>query len=148
VLASTGRLDEAVSALQRALLEHERLPVPLERARTLLALGSVQRRARRKRAARQALGEALALFKELTSNVWVERARGELARIGGRAPSGSGLTASEQRVAALVAEGRTNKEVAAQLFVSVNTVETTLRRVYSKLGVRSRAELARRFALG
>jgi DNA-binding NarL/FixJ family response regulator len=146
ILASRGRPEEAVGALQRALHEHQRLPVPLERARTLLALGTVQRRARRKRAAREALEAALALFSQLGSNIWAERARGELARIGGRAPSGSTLTAGERRVAALVAHGRTNREVAAELFVTVNTVESTLRRVYSKLGVRSRAELASRFA--
>jgi DNA-binding NarL/FixJ family response regulator len=117
-------------------------------ARALLALGAVQRRARRKRAARDALNQALALFSQLSSAVWAERTRRELARIGGRTPSGSGLTTSEQRVAALVARGRTNKEVAAELFVTVNTVETTLRRVYTKLGVRSRTELARRFVAG
>jgi DNA-binding CsgD family transcriptional regulator len=119
--------------------------VPIEHARTLLTLGTVHRRARRKRAARDTLDRALTMFSQLGSVVWVRRTRAELARIGGRTPSGSALTIGERRVAERVAQGRTNKEVAAELFVTVNTVETTLRRVYMKLGVRSRAELARRF---
>jgi DNA-binding NarL/FixJ family response regulator len=73
---------------------------------------------------------------------WIEKARAELGRIGGRTRE-QGLTAAEQRVAALVAEGRTNKEVAAALFLGERTVETHLSHVYSKLGVRSRTELAR-----
>ncbi|HWN22208.1 MAG TPA: helix-turn-helix transcriptional regulator [Gaiellaceae bacterium] len=78
--------------------------------------------------------------------MWADRARAELARIGGRAASPSDLTPAEARVAALVAEGRTNKEVAAKLFISVHTVEAALTRVYSKLGVRSRTELAGKMA--
>ena len=73
------------------------------------------------------------------------RTEAELGRVGGRVASGDGLTATEQRVAALVAEGRTNREVAAELVVSVRAVEANLTRVYAKLGVRSRAELAARF---
>ena len=72
------------------------------------------------------------------------RARAELGRIGGRTRE-EGLTAAERRVAALVAEGRTNKEVAAALFCGERTVETHLSHVYAKLGMRSRAQLARRF---
>jgi len=148
IAAAQGDLEAAVTECERALVEHGRLPVPFERARTLLVLGQVERRARRKRAARESLAAALAVFEQLGAPLWVKRARAELARIGGRTPAGSELTASEARVAALVAQGRTNKEAAAELFLSVNTVETTLRHVYAKLGVRSRAELARRFALG
>jgi DNA-binding NarL/FixJ family response regulator len=73
--------------------------------------------------------------------LWADRARAELGRIGGRAAS-NGLTPTEQRVADLVADGRSNKEVAAELFVSVRTVEANLTRVYAKLGIRSRTELA------
>jgi DNA-binding CsgD family transcriptional regulator len=147
IAAARRDLEAAIRESERALAEHSRLPVPFERARTLLALGQVQRRAKRKRAAREALEAARAVFEELGAPLWIERARGELARIGGRPASGSELTPSEARIAALVAEGRTNKEAAAELFVTVNTVETTLRHVYAKLGVRSRAELARRFAV-
>ena len=70
------------------------------------------------------------------------KTRAELRRIGGRAPSRGELTEAERRIAALVAEGRTNREVAAALFITEHTVEAALTRAYRKLGVRSRAELA------
>jgi DNA-binding CsgD family transcriptional regulator len=73
----------------------------------------------------------------------MEKARVELACIGGRSPSGEALTPAERRVAALAAEGKTNREVAAALVVSERTVATHLSHVYAKLGVRSRTELAR-----
>ena len=76
------------------------------------------------------------------------RARGELARIAGRRPASNGLTPTEQRVAELVADGLSNKEVAAALHVTVKTVEGSLSRVYEKLGIRSRSALARTFAAG
>jgi DNA-binding NarL/FixJ family response regulator len=107
-------------------------------------LGQVQRRAKQKRAAREALERAVELFEELGARLWAERARAELARISGRARS-DGLTPTEQRIAALVAEGRSNKEVSGELFVTVKTVERNLSRIYEKLGVRSGAELARHF---
>ena len=120
--------------------------MPLERARTLLALGSAQRRARKRRAARESLGLALAIFEQLGAAIWVERTRAELARIAGRAPGSGELTATERRVAELVAAGRTNREVAGELVVSVRTVESTLTKAYAKLGIRSRTELARRLS--
>ncbi len=138
--------DDALASFGRALDEHERLPMPFERARTLLALGSAQRRANQRRDARETLGAALEAFEVLGAALWAERARAELRRISGRAPSLGELTASEQRVAELVAAGHTNREVAAALYVTPRTVEGTLSRVYSKLGVRSRTELARRWA--
>ena len=98
---------------------------------------------RRKAAARAALQEALEALEAMGARLWAYRARGELARIGGRAPAG-GLTPTEERVAELVAEGRSNKEVAEALFVSVRTVEANLTRIYAKLGIRSRTELASR----
>jgi DNA-binding CsgD family transcriptional regulator len=78
--------------------------------------------------------------------LWVVKAKGELARIGGRAPSRGELTPSERRIAALVAEGRSNREVAAALFLTEHTVETALTRIYRKLGVRSRSALAHRLS--
>jgi DNA-binding CsgD family transcriptional regulator len=144
LLASRGDLPGALSALEGALEQHDRRPLPFEQGRTLLAFGQVQRRAKRRRDARVSLERALAVFEELGASVWAENARGELARIGGRAPSGGELTASEWRLAELVAEGRSNKEAAAALFVTPKTVETKLSRIYSKLGIHSRAELARR----
>jgi DNA-binding CsgD family transcriptional regulator len=141
--AARGELSRGLDAFARALEEHERLPMPFERARTLFALGQVQRRAKQKRAARESLGSALAIFEELGAKPWVEKTHAELARIGGRAPTG-GLTPTEQRIAELVAKGRSNKEVAAELFVTVKTVESNLTRIYAKLEVRSRTELARK----
>jgi DNA-binding CsgD family transcriptional regulator len=138
--------DDAFSEFGRALEELEQLPMPFERARTLLALGSALRRANQRRNARETLGTALKAFEVLGGALWIERTRTELRRISGRAPSPGELTASEKRVAELVAAGRTNREVAAALYVTPRTVEGTLSRVYSKLGVRSRTELARRWA--
>jgi DNA-binding CsgD family transcriptional regulator len=146
--AANGNLDEAADWLDLALVEHERIPVPFERARTLLARGQIQRRARQRRAARESLREAVSIFEQLGANEWAERARAELGRIGGRTPAGKELTPSEERIAELVAEGKTNREVAAELFISVHTVEAALTRIYSKLGVRSRTELARRLNAG
>ena len=142
--AATGELEAAAAAFQHALIQHDRVPMPFERARTLLSLGSAQRRAKQKRAARESLQEALTTFEQLGAALWAERARKELGRIGGRAPSFGALTPTEQRVAELVAEGRANREVAAALFVTERTVEGHLSKIYAKLGVRSRAELARR----
>lgn len=145
VSAATNDFDGATDSLEHALAEWELLPMPFERGRTLLVLGQVQRRAKQKRAARDSLEAALAIFEELGARLWADKARADLARISGRAPAG-GLTPTEQRIADLVAEGRSNKEVAAELFVTVKTIERNLSRVYKKLGVRSRAELARRSA--
>src|SRR6266545_1759191 len=144
--AARGDVASALTALERALAEHERVPMPFERARTLLALGEAQRRAKQRRAARETLQEALAVFEELGARVWIEKARAELARIGGRARSRGELTPTERRTAELVAEGRSNKEVAAALFVTPKTVDVNLSRIYAKLGVHSRTELARRLA--
>jgi DNA-binding CsgD family transcriptional regulator len=103
---------------------------------------------KRKADARDRLEEAAAAFEELSAKAFAERARAELARIGGRRRSEGGLTATERQIAGLVAEGRSNKEVAAALFVTVKTVEANLSRVYAKLGLRSRADLARHIAAG
>jgi DNA-binding CsgD family transcriptional regulator len=145
MLASRGQGTAAIDAFDRALSEHDRVSMPFDRARTLLALGSAQRRGRRKRAARATLTEALRVFDLLDAGIWAERARREIERISGRAPSGDQLTPTERRVVELVAEGRTNPEVAAVLFVSPRTVEFHLRNVFRKLDLHTRAELVRRF---
>jgi DNA-binding NarL/FixJ family response regulator len=145
---ATRDVESAVSFFEEALVQHERVPMPFERGRTLLALGSAQRRCRERRAARELLEQALAIFEQLGASIWAQRAGAELARIAGRAPSPRQLTAAEQHVAELVARGRTNKEVAAELVVTVRTVESTLTKVYAKLGVRSRTELTRRLSTG
>jgi DNA-binding CsgD family transcriptional regulator len=139
--AAEGDVTGAIGTAELALEHHRDLPVPFERARTLIVLGALHRRAKRKAAARAALEEALAILEQIGVPLWAERARAELGRIGGRAQA-DGLTPTEQRVADLVAEGRSNKQVAGELFVSVRTVEANLTRVYAKLGIRSRTELA------
>jgi DNA-binding CsgD family transcriptional regulator len=115
--------------------------MPFDLARTLLVKGTIERRAKRRREARSSLQSALELFDRLGTPAWAEKTRAELQRIGGR-PGPSGLTPAEERIALLVAQGKTNREVAQELFVVEKTVETTLSRVYRKLGVRSRSELA------
>jgi DNA-binding CsgD family transcriptional regulator len=144
VAAARGDVDSALELLAAAALAHEQVEDPIGRGRALLALGVVRRRARQKRAARDAIAEALALFEECGAELFAERARGELGRIGGRTRE-EGLTPAEQRVAALVAEGRTNREVAAALVLGERTVESHLTHIYAKLGVRSRTELARAY---
>ena len=140
--AGEGDFEAAFAALDRALKEHERLPMPFELGRTLLILGSIRRRAKKKRAARETLEEALAIFERLGAPLWAEKARAELARIGGRRAVPGELTEAEARVAKLAAAGRTNREIADALFMSVRTVEGHLSRAYAKLGIRSRTELA------
>jgi DNA-binding CsgD family transcriptional regulator len=144
VLAASGSLDEGIATLDEALRLQQPYPVALERARTLLALGELQRRNRQRRVARQTLQQALAIFEELGAALWVERAKKTIARIGGRAPAGGELTPSERRIAELVAEGKTNKEVAAILVVADRTVESALTQIYRKLDIRSRTQLIRK----
>jgi DNA-binding NarL/FixJ family response regulator len=146
IAAASGDLSEASAQIERALAEHARGRVPFHEARTYLALGSIERRRRRRRAARAALERALAEFERLGAPLWADRARAELVRVGGRAPSRGKLTPTEQKVAELVAEGLATKEVAARLFVSPRTVDGHLAHIYAKLGVRSRTDLAHRLA--
>jgi DNA-binding CsgD family transcriptional regulator len=143
VAAARGAVDEAVLLLEQAVARHDEVGDAFGRGRALLALGIVLRRARQKRPAREAIQAALGGFEQLGAATWVEKARAELGRIGGRRRE-DGLTAAERRVAVLVAAGRTNREVAAELFLGERTVAGHLTRVYAKLGVRSRTELARR----
>jgi len=142
VLAARGDLTAGQAELERSLAEHDRLTWPFERARTLLALGGVRRRAKHKRAAREVLRQAKAVFDELGARLWSAKAAAELARIGGRSAGTGSLTPTERHVAELVAQGRTNTEVAAVLFLSVKTVAAHLTHVYAKLDLRSRGELA------
>jgi len=144
--AARGDLSAARSALEQALVEHRRVPQPFELARTLLVKGEVERRAKQKRAARSTLEQALDLFLALGAPLWAQRVRDDLARVGGAMLPSSELTPTEQRIAELVGEGKKNREVAETLFISVKTVEANLSRIFHKLGVRSRTELARRIA--
>jgi DNA-binding CsgD family transcriptional regulator len=141
--AHAGDLDAAVAAFDEAVGLHAKVEIPLDRGRTLLALGAAQRRTKRRREARATLEEALAVFERIGAALWAERARSELKRISGRAATPGALTPAEERVAVLVAEGKTNKEVAAALFLSDRTVEGHLAHVFGKLGIRHRTEVAR-----
>jgi DNA-binding CsgD family transcriptional regulator len=146
VRAAAGDVDAAYTSLGEALELHGELGQPFELARTQLVLGALQRRDRKKQAARESLTGALAVFDALGAKLWSEKARAELARIGGRAAASGALTPTEERVAALIAEGRTYREVADALFISPKTVQWNLSKIYRKLGVRSRAELTAKLA--
>ena len=134
----------ALERFEEAVAHHRAAPIPFDLGRSLVALGAARRRAKERRAAREALVQARGLFAAVGAWLWEQRAAAELARIGGRAPSTGELTPVERRVAELVAAGRTNKEVAGALYLSTRTVEGHLSRVYGKLGVHSRVELARK----
>ncbi|HXZ77338.1 MAG TPA: AAA family ATPase, partial [Streptosporangiaceae bacterium] len=102
LVAMDGDVDGARSACDQALSEHGRLPMPFELGRTLLVKGMIERRAKQKSAARQALSQALGIFEHLGAPLWAGKARLELAKIAVRGPA-DGLTETERRVAALVA---------------------------------------------
>jgi len=116
--------------------------MPFERARTELVLGQIQRRQRKRDVASSTLRKAVDAFEALDAALWAQRGREDLKRASG-VRKRTELTASEQRVAELAAEGATNREMAAALFISPKTVETNLSRIYRKLNIRSRAELGR-----
>ncbi|AUG75166.1 LuxR family transcriptional regulator [Kitasatospora sp. MMS16-BH015] len=155
LLAATGRPAEAITLLQSAVAQLRSHQHPLEEAAALLALGTVERRARRRAAARTTLTQAHALCVTHGAHPLRHRIERELHHLdhhpatpgpsngGSSTPPAPELTAAERRIAGLVAEGATNREVAATLFLSVKTVEGTLSRIYRKLGVRSRTALAR-----
>ena len=119
--------------------------MPFELARTLLVAGSVRRRARRREAGRT-LAAALAEFERLGATAWASLARAEVRRVGARTTAAHELTEAERRVAELVLAGDSNREIATALFLTVATVESTLWKIYRKLDVRSRTELAARLA--
>ncbi|PWU25000.1 MAG: hypothetical protein C5B48_03525 [Candidatus Rokuibacteriota bacterium] len=144
MLSAEGDTGGALVALERAREIATGVRQPLERARTLYLLGRLYLRANQRRAARATLNEALASFEGMQARLWADRARGELARISGRTLRRDDLTEAERRVAGLAAEGKTNKEIAAALFVTPKTVEFHLGNAYRKLGVRSRTELVHR----
>jgi DNA-binding CsgD family transcriptional regulator len=142
--AERGDLDATLECLENALRHYDAVEVPFERARTLLTYGTALRRSKRRAAARATLEQAKRDFDDLGAALWSQRATAELSRIGGRRPAPDGLTPTERRLAGLVSEGRSNKEIAGILFVTPKTVETQLSRIYSKLGVHSRTALTRR----
>jgi DNA-binding CsgD family transcriptional regulator len=142
--AARGDTPGAMDTIGLAEVLQRRVGEPFELGRTLLAKGTIARRGRQRRLARESIEAAIKVFQGLGASLWVTRAHAEGARIGGRGPSGDALTTAERQIAALIGEGLTNREAAARLFVTEHTVEAALVRVYAKLGVRSRSELVGR----
>ncbi|HEY7738215.1 MAG TPA: AAA family ATPase [Candidatus Limnocylindria bacterium] len=143
VAAARGALDDALAHLDRAeALFGDTLGMPFERARTLLARAQVHRRAGQRRLAREEVGAALETFESLGAAAWAARGAQELKKMGGRSPAGTALTASERNVAELASAGRSNREIAAELVVSIRTVESQLSAAYRKLDIQSRGQLA------
>ncbi|HEX5148384.1 MAG TPA: AAA family ATPase [Candidatus Limnocylindrales bacterium] len=148
-LASEPADEEAFAGLAEAASAYGELGLRFDHARSLLILGRFQRRARRWGDARRTLEQAHAAFEAAGALGWADQARSELGRIGARRPAAAGtLTTAEERVVTLAAEGRSNKEIAHALSVGVHTVEVQLSHAYAKLGVQSRAQLARHLAAG
>jgi DNA-binding CsgD family transcriptional regulator len=143
--------DRFEAHLREAIDLHAGIGDAFGLARTRLCLGERLRRAGRKVDARTDLRAAFAAFEELAADPWAARTRAEIRASGAtlrrRQPhEGEELTPQELQVALHAAEGKTNKEAALALFLSPKTIDFHLRRVYRKLNVRSRAELARHFA--
>jgi DNA-binding NarL/FixJ family response regulator len=146
-LSAEGRHEPAREAMACALAVSQELSEPFEQMRTVHLSGRIERSARRWGNARSAFAEALDGYDQLGAARWAEHAAADLARLPGRRPADArGLTTREREVAELVAAGLANKEIAARLFVSLSTVESTLSKTYAKLGVRSRTELASRLS--
>jgi DNA-binding CsgD family transcriptional regulator/tetratricopeptide (TPR) repeat protein len=152
--AERGDVDGAVVLLEAAIRRFDLLGQPIEQGHSLLVLGQVERRRRRYAASRAAASEALTIFTRIGAKPWVEQATRTLSRVDGtgevrpqrRESSDDGplaaLTLTEARIAAMVREGASNREIATRMFLSVKTVEATLTRIYRKLGVRSRTQLS------
>ncbi len=143
--------DEFEGAFDEALDWNTRTDTPFERARTELCYGERLRRARRRVDSRERIRSALETFQRLGATPWVARCRGELGASVETSrrrdePASNRLTPQELQVALIVAEGRTNREAGAALFLSPKTIETHLSRIYRKLNIRSRTELARLLA--
>jgi DNA-binding CsgD family transcriptional regulator len=138
--ATRGGVDDALHDLV-GVVDRRGAECPFEAARSRLALGQVYRRAGYKGMADEALNAAADTFDALGIPRWAERARHEAGRVGLYPTTGT-LTETERRVAELVGSGHSNQQTAAELFISVKTVEANLTRIYRKLSVRSRTELA------
>jgi DNA-binding CsgD family transcriptional regulator len=145
--AIDGDFQQAGAAIEEALAVHSQLPMPFELGRTLLVKGMIERRAKYKSTARESLGQALSIFKDLGAPLWAVKADREISRIATRSPA-DGLTETERRIATLIAQGHTNREVASAMFVTENTVQTHVRHIFQKLRIRSRTELAARLLPG
>jgi DNA-binding CsgD family transcriptional regulator len=146
---SQGDTDAACTMSDEVASRYQSIGMPLDRGRALLLAGEARRRLGQRLEAAQRISTAVTVFEQLGAPLWLDRARRELRRASPRpGRAHDQLTAAEAQVAELVASGRTNKEVAAALYTSVATVEAHLTRIYRKLGLRSRSELARQMAQG
>jgi DNA-binding CsgD family transcriptional regulator len=146
--AASGRLDAAEAELNTALEHHADLPMPVELGRTLMLLGRVRRRQRRKRLASEAFVGARDAFASAGAARWEAAALGELDRTGFRPSSVDALSPTEWEVARLAASGMTNRQVADAMVLSPKTTDGALTRIYTKLGIHSRAELGAWIARG
>jgi DNA-binding NarL/FixJ family response regulator len=144
LLSAQGDHERAIVELEAAAAApaSPKEAEPFELARTLLSLGRVRRKAQHKRAARETLERALEMFERLGARPWADKTRSELRRIGGRMASDEQLSETERQVVELVVTGLRNREVADELNLSPNTVAWNLSKIYRKLGVTSRTELA------
>lgn len=142
--AAEGDHDAALGWYARAVAEFERYPTPFEIARTRLYRGITLRALRRRSEARAELEAASAALAAIGASTWASRANREAARIGGRRPSGAALTPTQRQVVDGVLAARSNKEIAAGLGLTVNTVESHLTNIYRTLGVETRLELVQR----
>jgi DNA-binding CsgD family transcriptional regulator len=146
--AQSGSPEAAEEFFARALGGEEEVDRPFDRARTHLAYGEFLRRSRRRVDAREQLRAALQIFQDLGAGPWVQRAEQELRASGETArkrdaSTSVSLTAQETQIASFVAQGLSNREVAATLFLSPRTIDFHLRNVFAKTGITSRGELAR-----
>jgi tetratricopeptide (TPR) repeat protein len=140
--AANGQLDEAVESLTACLQHHDTLPMPIERGRSRLHLGRVLRRQRKKALAAEAFRASIDEFRLAGASGWAATAAHELDRIGTRAASPDELTATEWEAARLAATGLTNRQVAEAMVLSPKSIDGILTRVYEKLAIHTRAELA------
>jgi DNA-binding CsgD family transcriptional regulator len=142
--AADGDPRAGAAEITDALRVWGRHPFPLEIARAWHALGTIERRAHRRGAAREAFAEAARRYEQLGAVTWAAAADSELAKLNG--PRGMGLSETEQRIVDLVRRGATNREIARSTFLSVKAIEANLTRLYRRFGVRNREQLSRAMA--
>ncbi len=142
LLAADGDFTAAVGAIDRARKAYETLGLPLALGRALLTKGRILRRSKEKRASKTSLEEALKVFDELPAPLWRTKVLAELGHLGLPVSGHPGLTPTEARISRLAAAGRTNREIADEVFISAKSVEAHLSRIYAKLAIRSRAQLS------
>jgi DNA-binding CsgD family transcriptional regulator len=142
LLAERGDFEAAIVAAARSVELYDVIERRFDRARAVLTKGQIHRRYKQKASARRDLTVALAEFEAVGAAGFAAKTRAELQRIGLRPPASDSLTETERQIAELTATGLTSAEVGQQLFLATKTVSSSLTRIYRKLGIRNRAELA------